>query len=174
MLVHLWKKNITQLRNSCLRHELQEFICLHFWFWTHQTSIVKATNLPTLPSKCVTLVMSLLTQSIRVWYIYIYIYRYHTNQPNIGKYNTIHGSYGLWKIYSCHTPGSVGFPGLARLESTEPWWLDKLEFLRQTFSCTFPGSPKTQLCPLVVGNPSYRSSQRLFFVWSWTSRVSNS
>ena len=38
--------------------------------------------------------------------------------------------------------------------------------------CTYiPGSPKTKLCPLVVGNPSYGSSQRLFFVWSWTFRV---
>ena len=33
-----------------------------------------------------------------------------------------------------------------------------------------PGSPKTKLCPLVVGNPLHGSSQRLFFVWSWTSR----
>ena len=33
-----------------------------------------------------------------------------------------------------------------------------------------PGSPKTKLCPLVVGNPLYESSQRPFFVWSWTSR----
>ena len=34
-----------------------------------------------------------------------------------------------------------------------------------------PGSPKTKLCPLVVGNPLHGSSQRPFFVWSWTSRV---
>ena len=33
-----------------------------------------------------------------------------------------------------------------------------------------PGSPKTKLCPLVAGNPLHGSSQRLFFVWSWTSR----
>ena len=35
----------------------------------------------------------------------------------------------------------------------------------------YPGSPNTKLCPLVVGNPSYPSSRRLFFVRSWTSRV---
>ena len=35
-----------------------------------------------------------------------------------------------------------------------------------------PGSPNTKRCLLVVGNPLDGSSQRLFFVWSWTSRVS--
>ena len=35
----------------------------------------------------------------------------------------------------------------------------------------YPGSPKTKLCPLVVGNPLHGSSKRPFFVWSWTSRV---
>ena len=36
----------------------------------------------------------------------------------------------------------------------------------------YPGSPKTKLCrPLVAGNPVHESSQRPFFVWSWTSSV---
>ena len=27
--------------------------------------------------------------------VYIYTYIYHKNQPNVGKYYTIHGSYGI-------------------------------------------------------------------------------
>ena len=39
------------------------------------------------------------------------------------------------------------------------------------YFCIYPGSPKTKLCPLVVGNPLHESSQRPFFVWSWTSSL---
>ena len=35
----------------------------------------------------------ILFHRIYVWYIYIYNYIYHKNQPNVAKY-TIHGSYG--------------------------------------------------------------------------------
>ena len=34
-----------------------------------------------------------ITQTIHVWYIYIYLHENHKNKPNVGKY-TIHGSYG--------------------------------------------------------------------------------
>ena len=52
-------------------------------------------------------------------------------------------------------------------------WSD-LDFLG--FTCKYiyihhPESPKTNLGPLVVGTPLHGSSSRLFFVWSWTSRV---
>ena len=50
---------------------------------------------------------------------------------------------------------------------TSFWGLEK-EGLLATW---IPGGPNTKLCLLVVGNPLYGSSQRLFFVWSWTSRV---
>ena len=40
-----------------------------------------------------------------------------------------------------------------------------------SFYVVTPGSPKTKLYPMVLRNPLHGSSQRLFFVWSWTFRV---
>ena len=52
----------------------------------------------------------------------------------------------------------------------QPWWSRRIIDETDLFYLG-PGSPNTKLCLLVVGNPLYGSSQRLFFVWSWTSRV---
>ena len=64
----------------------------------------------------------------------------------------------------------ASFGGIPNWREHQRWagnmWMVKI------LSTPSPGSPNTKLFPLVARNPLYGSSQRLFFVWSWSSRAS--
>ena len=71
--------NPTNVKNICAS---QIWIMFLQFFRVMIRKIVESTIMP---------------HRIHVWYMYLIIYIYHKNQPNVGKY-TIHGWYRYWKL----------------------------------------------------------------------------
>ena len=69
-----------------------------------------------------------LSHRISMWYIDIFTYIYHKNQPNAGKY-TIHGSYGYVTMFIClHGKVNLGPVHLIAFYSGGCWRMSRLLF----------------------------------------------
>ena len=88
---------------------------------------------------------NLISHTIHVWYIYIYIY--HKHQPNVGKY-TIHGFYGYYNQFQYLSTTYYGTHKQLYIKIPNPWMAYPPGLLTYPIDCgtfvedDFPNFPR--------------------------------